>query len=103
MRDAEASLRTLDAFVGVLQGRLALARVSGRRAEFTSIADSDLALLIIECENATESVDAILRRISPKLASSAAAIADVEHQRAFTRPHPPGAAHLRLVEGDHGA
>jgi len=103
MRDAEASLRTLDAYVGVLQGRLALARLSRRRAEFASVTDGDLALLMIECERATVGVDAILGRISPDLASNAAAIADVEHQRAFTRPRPPAAAHLRLVEADHGA
>jgi hypothetical protein len=103
MRDAEASLRTLDAYVGVLQGRLALARVSRRRAELASVTDGDLALLTIECEKATAGVNAILGRISPGLASSAAAIADVEHQRTFTRPRPPTAEHLRLVEGDHGA
>lgn len=103
MRDAEAGLRTLDAYVGVLQGRLALARLSLRRAEFESVTDGDLAVLTIECERATAAVEAILGRISPELASNAAAIADVEHQRAFTRPRPP-AAHLRVVvEGDHGA
>jgi hypothetical protein len=103
MRDAEASLRTLDAFVGVLQGRLALARLSRRRAEFASVTDGDLALLAIECDRATAAVDAILGRISPELAANAAAIADVEHQRAFTQPRPPAAAYLRVVEGDHGA
>jgi hypothetical protein len=103
MRDAEAVLRTLDAYVGVLQGRLALARLSRRRAGFASVTDSDLALLTSECERAAAAVDAILGRISPELASNAAAIADVEHQRAFTRPRPPAAAHLRLVEGEHGA
>jgi hypothetical protein len=103
MRDAEASLRTLGAYLAVLQGRLALARVSRRRAEFASVTDGDLALLIIECETATTAVDAILGRISPELASSAAAIAEVENERASTRPRPPAAAHLCLVEGDHSA
>jgi hypothetical protein len=103
MRDAEAGLRTLDAYVGVLQGRLALARLSMRRAEFESIADGDLAVVTIECERATAAVDAILGRISPELASNAAAIADVEHQRAFTQPRPPAVAHLRIVKGERGA
>ena len=100
MSDAEAGLRTLDAYVGVLQGRLALARISRRRAEFEHVMDGDLALLAIECEKATAAVDAILGRISPELAANAAAIADVEHQRAFTRPRPPAATHLRVVESD---
>lgn len=103
MRDAEAGLRALEAYVGVLQGRLALARLSRRRAEFEAVSDGDLALLVIECEQATEAVGAILGRISSELASNAAAIAEVEHQRAFTGPRPPVAAHLRLVEGDQGA
>jgi hypothetical protein len=103
MREAEASLLTLDAYVRTLQGRLALARVLQRRAEFASVTDGDLTLLAIECEKATEAIDAILGRISPELASSAAAIADVEHQRAFTGPRPPAVAHLQLVEGDRGA
>jgi hypothetical protein len=103
MRDAEASLRTLTAFVGVLQGRLALARVSCRRAEFEHVTDDGLVLLAAQCEQAVAAVDAVLGRISPELASSAAAIADVEHRRAFTQPRPPAAAHLRLVEGDRSA
>jgi len=100
MRSAEASLRTLGAYLGVLRGRVALARVSRRRAEFERVSDSDLALLVLECEKASELIDAILRRISPELARSAAAIADVDHQQAFTEPRPPAAAHLRLVDAE---
>jgi hypothetical protein len=103
MNDAEADLRTLAAYVGVLQGRLALARVSRRRAALASVTDGDLALLTIQCERATAAVDAVLGRMSPELASNAAAIADAEHRRAFTRPRPPAAAHLQLVEADHSA
>jgi hypothetical protein len=103
LHDAEATLRTLDAYVGVLQGRLALARLSRRRAEFEQVTDGDLALLAIHCQKVTDALDAILGRISPELAASAAAVADVEHHRAFTRPRPPAAGHLRVVEGDRGA
>ncbi len=103
LHDAEASLRTLDAYVGVLQARLALARVSRRRAEFEAVTDSDLALLAAQCESATVVVDAILGRVSPELAATAAAVADVTYQREFTQPRPPVAAPLRLVEGDRRA
>jgi hypothetical protein len=93
-------LRTLDAYAAVLQGRLAHARISRRWRELERVSDGDLALLILGCERATEAVDAVLGRISSDLARNAAAIADVEHERAFTGPRPLAAGHLRLVEGD---
>lgn len=103
LQGAEASLHTLNAYAGILQSRLALARLARRRSEFEQVTDGDLALVAIQCEKLTEALDAILGRISPELAANAAAVADVEHQRAFTRPRPPAAEHLRIVEGDHGA
>jgi len=103
LHDTEGRLLTLEAFAGVLQSRLALARLSHRRTEFEHITDGDLAVLAIQCERLTDALDAILRRISPGLAANAAAVADVEHQRTFTRPRPPAAGHLRVVESDRSA
>lgn len=103
LHDAEGRLLTLEAFAGVLKSRLALARLSHRRAEFEQITDGDLAVLAIQCERVTDALDAILGRMSPELAANAAAVADVEHQRTLTQPRPPAAGHLRVVESDRGA
>jgi len=103
LHDTEGSLHTLAAYVGVLQGRLALARLSGKRTEFERVTDGDLAVLAVQCQKVTDALDAILERISPNLAASAASVADIEHQRAFTRPRPPAAPHLRAVDSERGA
>jgi hypothetical protein len=103
MLHAEASLRTLHAYAGVLQGRLALARVTGTRAEFEGITDGDLASIAALCAHAADGIDAILDRMSPELASNAAAIADVSCQREFSHPRPPSTAQFRVVQGDRSA
>lgn len=102
LHDAEAYLRTLDAYLGVLQGRLALARVSQRHAGLDRVMDGDLAVLVLQCERTTAALAAILTRISPELASSAAAIADVEQRRAYKQQRPR-TAHLQVVKGDRSA
>jgi hypothetical protein len=76
--------------------------LSRRRAEFEHVYDGDLALLVAECARTTAAVDAILGRISPALATNAAAIADVTCQHELTRRHAPVGAHLRLLAGDRG-
>lgn len=103
LHDAEVSLLTLDAYIGVLKGRLALARVSRRRAQFEPITDGDLALLVAQCDGVIAVVDATLGRMAPELAATALAIADAHYQREFTSARPSVAAHLRLVQGDRGA
>lgn len=103
LHDAEVSLLTLDAHIGVLRGRLVVARLSGRRTQFEPITDTDLALVVAQCEAAIAVLGATLGRMAPELAATAVAIADANHQREFTNPRPPVAAHLRLVQGDRGA
>jgi hypothetical protein len=98
--DAEASLRTLNAYLGVLQARLALARVSGSRKELEGISDSELALVVAVCAHATNGIDAMLERVSPALASHAAAVAELTCQREFDLPPPEAASHVRLVAAD---
>jgi len=98
--DAEASLRTLNAYAGVLQARLALARASGSRKEFEDVSDAELALVAAVCTHATDGIDAVLERVSPALASHAAAVADVTCQREFDLLRPPAASHVRLVAAD---
>lgn len=98
MLDAEASLRTLHAYVSILQGRLALARVSGSRHEFDGIADGQLAQVAMLCANATHGIHAMLDRMAPELASTAAAVAEVNCQRELELRASP--AHLRLVPVD---
>lgn len=97
MFDTEAHVRTLNAYLGVLQGRLALARGTGNRHEFAAVTDNQLRQMAALCSHATDGIDAILDRIAPELASNAAAIADVSCQREFDLPRPPAVAHLRLV------
>lgn len=95
--DAELSIRTLHAYAGILQGRLALARVTATRQEFAHVTDSQLAHAAVACANATEAIDAILDSVAPELASTAAAVADLSCQREFDMPRPPVAGHLRLA------
>ena len=100
MLDAEANLRTLQAYVVVLQTRLALARLTGSRQEFEAVTDGQLLHVAALCSHATEGIDAILDRVAPELASHAALVAELSCQREFDRPRPPAAAHLRLVAAE---
>lgn len=94
----------LHAYVGVLQGRLALARATGNRHEFGAISDAQLAQVAAMCSHAANGIDALLERVAPQLASTAAAVADLSCQRELDLPRPPAAGHLRLaVESDRPA
>lgn len=96
--DAELSIRTLHAYAGILQGRLALARAAGTRQEFAAVTESQLLRAAVACANATEAIDAILVRVAPELASTAAAVADLTCQREFHLDERPASARrLRLA------
>jgi hypothetical protein len=103
--DAEANLRALHAHVGVLQARLALARVTGSRKELEHVSDSELTLVATVCAHATDRMSAVLQRLSPELAAHAAAVAELACQREFEQPCPKPASPVRLVaaDGDRGA
>jgi hypothetical protein len=97
MLDTETSLRTLHAYVGLLQSRLALARATGSRQAFEGVYESQLAQVCVLSVQATDAVDAILDRLAPELASTAAAIADMNSQREFELPRRSAVRHLQLV------
>lgn len=95
--DAELSIRTLHAYAGILQGRLALARATGTRQEFAAVTESQLLRATVECANATQAIDAILDRLAPELASTAAAVADLACQREFDMAPRASDPHLHLA------
>lgn len=103
--DAELSIRTLHAYAGLLQGRFALARAAGTRRDFAGVTESQLLCATVACANATEAIDAILDRIAPELASTAAAVADLACQREFDleRPKSTGHLHLATIESEQPA
>jgi glutathione S-transferase len=99
MVEAETSVRTLHAYAGVFQGRLALARASGRRREFEAVSESALRRAATLCDQATAAIESALASMSPELASHAASVADIICQREFDLP--PGAAPaLHVVAAD---
>jgi hypothetical protein len=97
MLDAEASLRTLHAYVDIVQGRLALARATGNRRELAGVSDADLANAAALCASASDGLHAVLDRIDPHFSSMAAAIADLSCQRELALPRPATPRRLRLV------
>lgn len=88
MRDAEASLRELDAFAGTLLSRLALARAAQTRREFEGITGAELDHVAALAAHTRQALDALLDRISPSFAAHAAAVADLAWQREFDTPRP---------------
>ncbi|HXE46135.1 MAG TPA: hypothetical protein VN635_13195 [Conexibacter sp.] len=100
MLDAELALRTINAYAGVLEGRLALARLQGTRREFEAVTDGQLRRAATACASATDIMDTILEGIDPAFASMAAGAADLACQRDFGRERPTGGRRLYLAVSD---
>lgn len=100
MVETEKGVRTLHAYAGVLQGRLALARASGTRREFEGVSEGDLRRAVLLCEQAIGAVDAVLAGLSPELSFQAAQIADVVCQRELHASAESVAPALRLIAAD---
>lgn len=100
MLDTELALRGMNAYAGVLQSRLALARLQGTRREFEGVAEGQLRRAAAACVSATDVIDRILESIDPSLASTAAGVADLECRREFNGERPTDARHLHLAVSD---
>lgn len=103
LRSVETDLRTLDAYVGTLTSRLALARAMGTRKEFEQVPHSELARIATLSKALTGAVEGALRTMAPALVAHSAAVAELACGGEPSHNADDADRHLSVVRSDASA